>query len=165
MPSQDNENAMDGLLRRSLARDSTAASDCPDAELLAAYFDQSLGSDEAAGYEFHFSTCARCREQLAAMARASTDQILQPDLALEPALAGARPAQVVALEAAPTPDQTPPHPQRVPKQSSLIANRPTPDGSISAGSFQWQQCSFSAPSCSCASPRVKKPSVSIIRWQ
>ncbi len=34
MPSQDNENAMDGLLRRSLARHSTAAGDCPDAELL-----------------------------------------------------------------------------------------------------------------------------------
>jgi hypothetical protein len=108
MPSQDNENAMDGLLRRSLARDSRAAGDCPDAELLAAYFDQSLGADEAARYELHFSTCARCREQLAAMALASTDQILQPDLALEPALAGARPAQVIALEAARTPAQAKP---------------------------------------------------------
>ncbi len=37
MPSQDNENAMDGLLRRSLGRDSAAVGDCPDAELLAAY--------------------------------------------------------------------------------------------------------------------------------
>jgi hypothetical protein len=108
MPSQDNENAMDGLLRRSLARDSTAASDCPDAELLAAYFDQSLGADEVAGYELHFSTCARCREQLAAVARASTDQFLQPDLALEPALAGARPAPANALEAARTPAQAKP---------------------------------------------------------
>jgi hypothetical protein len=108
MPSQDNENAMDGLLRRSLARDSSARGDCPDAELLAAYFDQSLGADEAAGYELHFSTCSRCREQLAAMARASTDQILQPDLALEPALAGARPAPANALEATRTPAQAKP---------------------------------------------------------
>jgi hypothetical protein len=108
MPSQDNENAMDGLLRRSLARDSAAARDCPDAELLAAYFDQSLGADEAAGYELHFSTCPRCREQLAAMARVSSEQILQPDLALEPALAGARPAQVITLEAARTPAQMKP---------------------------------------------------------
>ncbi len=49
MPSQDHENAIDGLLRRSLARDSAARGDCPDAELLAAYFDQALGTDEAAG--------------------------------------------------------------------------------------------------------------------
>ena len=108
MPSQDNENAMDGLLRRSLARDSAAAGDCPDAELLAAYFDQSLGADEAAGYELHFSTCPRCREQLAAMARVSAEQILQPDLALEPALAGARPVQAIALDAARTPAQAKP---------------------------------------------------------
>jgi hypothetical protein len=108
MPSQDNENAMDGLLRRSLARDSTAAGDCPDAELLAAYFDQALGSDEASGYELHFSTCLRCREQLAAMARASAEQIVQPDLVLEPSLAGARPAQVIALDAAPIPAQVKP---------------------------------------------------------
>jgi hypothetical protein len=108
MPSQDNENAMDGLLRRSLARDSTAAGDCPDAELLSAYFDQSLGADEAAGYELHFSTCPRCREQLAAMARASTGQMVQPDLALEPALAGARPVPTIALDAARTPAQAKP---------------------------------------------------------
>ncbi len=108
MPSQDNENAMDGLLRRSLARDYTAAGDCPDAELLAAYFDQSLGTDEAAGYELHFSTCPRCREQLAAMARASTEQIVQPDLALEPALAGARPVRTIGLEAVRTPAQAKP---------------------------------------------------------
>ena len=101
MPSQDNENAMDGLLRRSLARDSAAAGNCPDAELLAAYFDQSLGADEAAGYELHFSTCTRCREQLAAMARANAGQQLHPaDLALEPALAGARPVPAITLGAA-----------------------------------------------------------------
>jgi hypothetical protein len=99
MPSRDNENAMDGLLRRSLARDSSAAGDCPDVEFLAAYFDQALGADEAAGYELHFSTCPRCREQLAAMARASAEQIVQPDLTLEPALSGARP-QPMPLDAA-----------------------------------------------------------------
>ena len=109
MPSQDNENAMDGLLRRSLARDSAAVGDCPDAELLAAYFDQSLGADEAAGYELHFSTCLRCREQLAAMARANAGQQLHPaDLALEPALAGARPVPAIALGAARTPAQAKP---------------------------------------------------------
>jgi hypothetical protein len=94
MPSQENEKAMDGLLRRSLAHDSIASSDCPDAEFLAAYFDQSLGADEAARYELHFSQCTRCREQLAAMARANAEQTA--DAALEPALVGARPAQAIA---------------------------------------------------------------------
>ena len=94
MPSQENEKAMDGLLRRSLAHDSIASGDCPDAEFLAAYFDQSLGADEAAGYELHFSQCTRCREQLAAMARASGEQTA--DAALEPVLVGAQPAQAIA---------------------------------------------------------------------
>ena len=94
MPSQENEKAMDGLLRRSLAHDSIASSDCPDAEFLAAYFDQSLGADEAARYEIHFSQCTRCREQLAAMACASGEQTA--DAALEPVLVGAQPAQAIA---------------------------------------------------------------------
>jgi anti-sigma factor RsiW len=94
MPSQENEKAMDGLLRRSLAHDSIASSDCPDAEFLAAYFDQSLGADEAARYELHFSQCTRCREQLAAMARASGEQTA--DAALEPVLVGTRPVQAIA---------------------------------------------------------------------
>ena len=106
MPSQDNENAMDGLLRRSLARDSAARGDCPDAELLAAYFDQALGADEAAGYELHFSNCTRCREQLATMVRANAGQQLHPaDLVLEPTLAGARAVPAVALNAARIPVQ------------------------------------------------------------
>src|SRR5580692_5670102 len=109
MPPLDNENAMDGLLRRSLARDSAAAADCPDAELLAAYFDQALGADEAATYELHFSTCTRCREQLATMVRANAGQQLHPaDLALEPALAGTRPVPAIALGAARIPAQAKP---------------------------------------------------------
>jgi hypothetical protein len=94
MPSQENEKAMDGLLRRSLAHDSIASGDCPDAELLAAYFDHSLGADEAARYEIHFSQCTRCREQLAAMARANAEQTA--DAALEPALVAQRPREAIA---------------------------------------------------------------------
>ncbi len=127
MPSQDNENAMDGLLRRSLARDSAAAGDCPDAELLAAYFDQSLGADEAAGYELHFSTCTRCREQLAAMARANAGQQLHPaDLALEPALAGARPVPAIALGAARVPAQTKPAASGA-RSETKLPERKSPD--------------------------------------
>jgi hypothetical protein len=62
------------LLRRSLASAAGApGSDidaCPDPEILAAYSERSLDADETARYELHFSQCARCREQLAALVRA-----------------------------------------------------------------------------------------------
>ncbi len=59
------------LLRRSLASRAGAADDCPDPEILAAYSERSLDADESARYELHFSQCARCREQLAAMVLAA----------------------------------------------------------------------------------------------
>ncbi len=46
--------------------------DCPEAETLALYFDRALAADETARWELHFSSCARCQEQLAAMARMET---------------------------------------------------------------------------------------------
>jgi hypothetical protein len=110
MSSQENEKAMDGLLRRSLAHDSKAGG-CPDAEFLAAYFDQSLGADEAAKYELHFSQCTRCRDQLAAMARAHAEQTAD-DAAFEPShdpvLVGARSAQAIALGQGPIAAQAKP---------------------------------------------------------
>jgi hypothetical protein len=126
MPSQDNENAMDGLLRRSLARDSTARGDCPDAELLAAYFDQALGADEAVGYELHFSTCPRCREQLAAMARATTEQITQPDHSLEPVFASAGSSRAVVLDSARAADHAKPVPVSVGPSESKSAPLKSP---------------------------------------
>jgi hypothetical protein len=60
------------LLRRSLASAAGATGDCPDPEILAAYSEHSLDADESARYELHFSQCARCREQLAAMVLAAT---------------------------------------------------------------------------------------------
>lgn len=68
MARQEEDKAMEGLLRRSLARDA-AAQPCPDADIFAAYVERSLPADETARYELHFSQCARCREQIAAMVR------------------------------------------------------------------------------------------------
>ncbi len=70
MAPHEEDKAMDGLLRRNLARDADQALVCPEPEVLAAYFERSLDADETETYELHFSQCARCREQLAAMARA-----------------------------------------------------------------------------------------------
>ena len=73
MAPRDDDKAMDGLLRRTLARDAArgAARDinCPGTDILAAYSEQSLNADETANYELHFSTCPKCREQLAAIFR------------------------------------------------------------------------------------------------
>ena len=75
MAPRDDDKAMAGMLRRTLASSSAfegpiSGNDCPPADLLAAYYEHSLGEDESARYDLHFSQCARCREQLAAMVRA-----------------------------------------------------------------------------------------------
>jgi hypothetical protein len=70
MASRERDDAMAGLLKRSLAGDADAGNDCPAPEILAAYFEQSLDPEEEAGVELHFSKCARCREQFAALGRA-----------------------------------------------------------------------------------------------
>jgi hypothetical protein len=72
MAPRDDDKAMDGLLRRSLAREQGVSSPCPEPDILAAYFEQSLDADEMAGHELHFAQCSRCRKQLAAMLRAET---------------------------------------------------------------------------------------------
>ena len=81
MASRDDDKVMAGLLRRTLARSSNAdaaigGDDCPPPDILAAYYEHSLGEVESSRYETHFSQCARCREQLAYMARA--EEVPQP---------------------------------------------------------------------------------------
>jgi hypothetical protein len=71
MAAREEEKAMAGLLRRSLAQDAATGADCPEPETLAAYFDRALDVQETARYDLHFSRCSLCREQLAAMARAA----------------------------------------------------------------------------------------------
>jgi hypothetical protein len=73
MAPREDDKAMAGLLRRSLASNSgakRAEDDCPGTDILAAYYERSLDRGETSRYELHFSQCARCREQLAIMARA-----------------------------------------------------------------------------------------------
>lgn len=73
MASRDDEKAMDGMIRRTLAHNVPESVDCPPPEILAAYYERSLDTDEAARCELHFSRCARCREQLAAISRAEAE--------------------------------------------------------------------------------------------
>ncbi|MGB2617359.1 MAG: hypothetical protein WBC57_09245 [Candidatus Acidiferrales bacterium] len=77
MASREEDKAIAGLLQKSLAAGSSTGSpagkECPPPEILAAYFDRALDAQETARYDLHFSQCSHCREQLAAMARASAD--------------------------------------------------------------------------------------------
>jgi hypothetical protein len=79
MAEREEDKAMAGLLRRSLAQEASGGSGetCPDPEILAAYFDRALDAQETALYELHFSRCAICREQLAAMLRAGGDDAVE----------------------------------------------------------------------------------------
>jgi hypothetical protein len=82
MASRDDDKLMPGMLRRNLARSSSSkvaagGNNCPPADILAAYYDHSLDENEAARYDLHFSNCAACREQLAAMVRA--EEVPQPE--------------------------------------------------------------------------------------
>src|SRR5579864_5032642 len=87
MASREQDKPSADLLRRSLASQAGApGSDidaCPDAEILAAYSEHTLAADETARYDLHFSSCPRCREQLAAMARASGLAELREKIARE----------------------------------------------------------------------------------
>ncbi|HUJ30676.1 MAG TPA: hypothetical protein VLY23_05305 [Candidatus Acidoferrum sp.] len=77
MAPQKESEAVSGLLRQSLA-DDRGAGVCPEPEILAAYFEHALDPDESALCDTHFSRCARCREQLAGMARAEQGPKPQP---------------------------------------------------------------------------------------
>lgn len=59
------------MLRQSLAHEPPPAGECPDSEILAAYFERSLNAEETARCELHLSGCTRCREELALVERAS----------------------------------------------------------------------------------------------
>src|ERR1700722_1297136 len=91
MAVRDDDKVMAGLLRRTLASSpkpgvasgvgdasGSRGDDCPTADILAAYYEHSLDADESSCYELHFSQCALCREQLAAMARAEEMPHPQP---------------------------------------------------------------------------------------
>jgi len=74
MASRDQEKLADNLLRQSLSagagrRDTEEA--CPDAQMLAAYFERSLAGEEKSNFELHLSRCSICREQLATIYRTS----------------------------------------------------------------------------------------------
>src|SRR5258708_30165706 len=69
--NHDNDKRLDAMIRTSLASglDNSGAG-CPDADLLAAFAENTLAPDERARWNSHVTGCAICQRQLAALARA-----------------------------------------------------------------------------------------------
>ena len=63
-------NGFDKLLRESLAAGADGnGADCPDAAIVAAWFDGTLAHAERTAMEAHAATCARCQATIAALVR------------------------------------------------------------------------------------------------
>src|SRR5580693_8702992 len=72
MPDEKTQDKrLDAMIRTGLASglDASGAA-CPDPDLLAAFAENTLASDERAKWNAHFAGCAICQRQLAALARA-----------------------------------------------------------------------------------------------
>ena len=63
-------NGFDKLLRESLAAEADGnGADCPDAAIIAGWFDGTLSHAERTSVEVHAATCARCQATIAALVR------------------------------------------------------------------------------------------------
>ena len=68
-PVDKNNSPFDAILRGAMSQTPNAVSpECPDAAMLAAYYDRSVNAAERARLENHIADCARCQMQLAAIA-------------------------------------------------------------------------------------------------
>jgi hypothetical protein len=76
----DRDQVVEELLKRSLRSGSAAASedDCPDAEMLAAWFDGGLDDRKRMAVMSHAAACARCQESLAVLARTAPVEASAP---------------------------------------------------------------------------------------
>ena len=85
---QKPDKAMAGMLKRkSVWPHASTREACPDAAILAAYFDHSLSASEISQCELHFSACLRCQEQLAALVRSEPTSVATPAVGKKPAIA------------------------------------------------------------------------------
>src|ERR1700735_1242474 len=90
---KNQDNRLDAMIRANLASGlDTSGAGCPDADLLAAFAENTLAPDERAKWNSHFAGCAICQRQLSALARAGA-------IGVTPALAPAVVETVDAEEA------------------------------------------------------------------
>jgi hypothetical protein len=116
MALEDRERNFEKALARRLRADA-AASDCPDAETLAAYHERSLSAEEMNAWKQHAAACSNCQEILA--------QLEKTDAIPVGAGAGQEAAALVPL-------------QRKPKLTRALYWRwLAPAGALAAGLLVW----------------------------
>jgi hypothetical protein len=104
MDPRDKEKALEKLLPPALrATLKPGGAECPEADLLAAYAERALSASEAARWEEHFSTCARCQEVLAVFARSEEAFAAERELRVAAAAVAAPARSKPAQEGAPKP--------------------------------------------------------------
>jgi len=69
MPTDDRDQQFERALSRHL-RHASPDSECPDAEILAAYHERTLALDEMAQWKQHIAGCSRCQESLVLLEQA-----------------------------------------------------------------------------------------------
>jgi hypothetical protein len=88
------EKAFERMLADALSAD--ARKDCPDAEILAAFYEHSLASADVEHWRAHFAGCSRCQQALVALAASDPNPMAEEEVARlgELVAAAAAPARV-----------------------------------------------------------------------
>jgi hypothetical protein len=115
----------DPQFERALARHFSGDSACPDAEILAAYYERSLSAKEMTKWKEHIAACARCQEALALVQQ--TENLRTPE---EQDQREAEPVAQLAAAAA--------MPQRAASAAQATASSATPAGGVRAASV-WKR--------------------------
>lgn len=89
------DKAVEKMLAQKLRDRATPGNGCPDAEIIAAYFERALPQKERARWEAHFDSCARCQQRIAALVR--MDEAGEASLTHPSAKSASAPKKAVAV--------------------------------------------------------------------
>jgi len=146
MPSEDRDRMFEKALARHLRSDAAAAEEsaCLDAEVLAAYHERQLSSEEMSAAKDHLVSCARCQETLAHLEATQDVKVLQnreDDLVVSGAAFPVKSGEVVeeagAAAPVPLPDKKATHVAEFRSKRNSRLRWAAPAGAIAAGLLLW----------------------------
>jgi len=146
MPSEDRDRMFEKALARHLRSDAAAAEEsaCLDAEVLAAYHERQLSSEEMSAAKDHLVSCARCQETLAHLEATQDVNVLQnreDDLVVSGAAFPVKSGEVVeeagAAAPVPLPDKKATHVAEFRSKRNSRLRWAAPAGAIAAGLLLW----------------------------
>jgi photosynthesis system II assembly factor YCF48-like protein len=146
MPSEDRGRMFEKALARHLRSEAAAAEEsaCLDAEVLAAYHERLLSSEEMSAAKDHLVSCARCQEILAQLEATQDVNVLQnreDDLVAAGAAFPVKSSEVVeeadAAATVPLPDKKATNVTEFRRQRNSRLRWAAPAGAIAAGLLLW----------------------------